>query len=136
MRRRALKRIGVLSIFGCPIAADSAFSRRLPEFGWVEGKNFIYDCVPTAGRLDQIDQLAAELVARHPDVIIAIPVHFVRALKRATTTIPIVMGNTTDPVGSGLVTNLARPEANVTGVASFGYDIMPKRVQILKELLS
>jgi putative ABC transport system substrate-binding protein len=132
----ALKRIGVLSSFGCPVPADGPIRRRLVELGWVEGKNFIYDCVfPVGGRLDQAEQSAAELVARHPDVIYTFAVHFVRALKQATTTIPIVMVGTNDPVGMGLVTNLARPEANVTGFASFGFDIMPKRIEILKEVL-
>jgi putative tryptophan/tyrosine transport system substrate-binding protein len=133
----SIKRIGVLSAFGCPVATDSPFSRRLAELGWVEGKNFIYDCVfPVGGRLDQVEQLAAELVARRPDVIsTGGGVPFVRALKRATTTIPIVMLGTNDPVRAGLVTNLARPEANVTGFAWFGWDIMPKRVELLKEVL-
>jgi putative ABC transport system substrate-binding protein len=133
----SIKRIGVLSGFECPVRADSPFRRRLAELGWVEGKNFIYDCVfPVGGRLDQVEQLAAELVARHPDVIYTSgPVTAVRALKRETTTIPIVMASTPDPVGLGLVTNLARPEANVTGFAWFGQDILPKRVEILKEVL-
>jgi putative tryptophan/tyrosine transport system substrate-binding protein len=132
----SIKRIGVVSSFGCPVIADSPARRRLAELGWVEGKNFIFDCVfPVGGRLDQVEQLAAELVARHPDVIITLAVPAVRALKRATTTIPIVMEGTGDPVGMGLVTNLARPEANVTGFAWFSFDIMTKRVEILKEAL-
>ena len=131
----SLKRIGVLNSFACPVTADSPSRRRLAELGWVEGKNFVYDCVSAVGRLEKIEQLAAELVARHPDVIGANPVPFVRALKLATTTIPIVMLATPDPVGTGLVTNLARPEANVTGIAWFGFDIMPKRVELLREVL-
>jgi putative ABC transport system substrate-binding protein len=132
----SFKRIGFLNSFPCPVSAENPARRRLAELGWVEGKNFVYDCVSTAGRLEKIDQLAAELVARYPDVIEANPVPFVRALKLATTTIPIVMWSTPDPIGVGLVTNLARPEANVTGVAWFGFDIMPKRVELLREVLS
>ena len=107
----SIKRIGVVSGFGCPVSADSPFRRRLAELGWVEGKNFIYDCVfPVGGRLDQVEQLAAELVARHPDVIYTSgPVTAVRALKRATTTIPIVMATGADPVGFGLAASDARP---------------------------
>jgi putative ABC transport system substrate-binding protein len=132
----SLKRIGVLNTFGCPVPEDSVARRRLAELGWLEGKNFIYDCVTVAGgRMDQAEQLAAELVARNPDVIAANPIPFVRALKRATTTIPIVMFGTPDPVGAGLVSNLARPEANVTGISWFGFDIMPKRVEMLKEVV-
>ena len=135
----SLKRIGIVAAFGCPLspnAPDYTVRRRLAELGWIEGKNFIFDCVLLpGGRLEQAEQLATEIVARHPDVISAQAVPVVRALKRATTTIPIVMYATADPVGAGLVTNLARPEANVTGIAWFGFDILPKRVEILKEAM-
>jgi len=60
---------------------------------------------------------------------------WVRALKHETTTIPIVMSSTPEPVRFGLVTNLARPEGNVTGVAWFGWDILPKRIELLKEIV-
>jgi putative tryptophan/tyrosine transport system substrate-binding protein len=134
------KRIGIVAAFGCPLsprAPDYAVRRRLAELGWIEGKNFTFDCVfPRAGgRLDQIEQVAVELVARHPDVISAQAVPVLKALKRATTTIPIVMYATPDPIRTEVVTNLARPEANVTGIAWFGWDILPKRIEILKEAL-
>lgn len=131
----APKRVGFLSGFGCSSDADpSPFRRRLAELGWVDGRTIVLDCVSTVD-LDQVDALAAELVARRPDVLAAQPANYVRALKQATATIPIVMVTTPDPVESGLVTNLARPEANVTGVASSGRDVAVKLAGLLKKLL-
>jgi putative ABC transport system substrate-binding protein len=129
------KRVGVLSVFGCPIASNWLTTRRLAELGWVEGRNFAFDCVSTVDRLDQLPVLARELVSRRPDVLVANPSNLVRALKQETTTIPIVMLTPADPVRNGLVTNLARPEGNVTGVAFFGADIASKRLELLKEIV-
>jgi len=129
------KRVGFLSGFGCSTDANpSPFRRRLAELGWVDGRTIILDCVSTV-ELDQVGALAAELVARRPDVLAAQPANYVRALKQATATIPIVMVTTPDPVESGLVSNLAKPEANVTGVASSGREVAVKLVGLLKKLL-
>jgi putative ABC transport system substrate-binding protein len=83
--------------------------------------------------LDELPALARELVSRRSDVLITGPYTFVRALKQETTTIPIVMLGTPDPVANGLVTNLARPEGNVTGVAWFG--LLSKQMELLKEIV-
>jgi putative ABC transport system substrate-binding protein len=107
----------------------------LAELGWIDGKTFVYDCVSTVGRLDQVQALAGELVSRHPDVLLAAPIGLVRALKQETATIPIVMVTTPEPVRMGIVTNLARPEGNVTGVAWFGLGILPKRIELLREFI-
>jgi putative ABC transport system substrate-binding protein len=129
------KRVGFFSGLGCSTNANpSPFRRRLAELGWVDGRTIILDCVSTV-KLDQVDTLAAELVARRPDVLAAQPVNYVRALKQATATIPIVMVTTPNPVESGLVTDLARPEANVTGVASSGREVAAKLVGLMKKLL-
>ena len=85
--QQSLKRIGVLAVFGCPMLPGS-FQRRLAELGWVEGHNFVFDCVSSIDRLDQLPALAHELVSRRPDVLMAIPVQFVSALKQETTTNP------------------------------------------------
>jgi putative ABC transport system substrate-binding protein len=131
----APKRVGFLSGFGCSTNANpSPFRRRLAELGWVDGRTIILDCVSPVN-LGQVDALAAELVARRPDVLAAQPANYVRALKQATATIPIVMVTTPNPVESGLVTDLARPEANVTGVASSGREVAAKLVGLLKKLL-
>ena len=123
-------------MLSCQFPRDTPAVRRLSELGWIEGQNFIFDCVSAAGRSsDQIKKLAHELVARHPDVILTSPSSYVRVLKQETLTIPIVMLMTPDPVGTGLVTNLARPEGNVTGVAWFGYDLISKRIELLKQIV-
>jgi putative tryptophan/tyrosine transport system substrate-binding protein len=131
----APKRVGFLSGFGCSTDAHpSPFRRRLAELGWVDGRTLILDCVSTVD-VTQVDALAAELVARQPDVLAAQPTNYVRALKQATATIPIVMVTTPNPVEAGLVTDLAKPEANVTGVASSGREVAVKLIGLVKRLL-
>ena len=125
------KRLGVLSGFGC---GRGITSQRLEELGWIVGRTLTIDCVSTVDT-DQLTLLATELVARRPDVLAASPTAYVRALKQATATIPIVMLSTPSPVETGLVTNLARPEANVTGTAQSGADNTSKRLQMLKQML-
>jgi putative ABC transport system substrate-binding protein len=109
--------------------------RGLTELGWIEGRTFVFECVSTLGHLDQLPALARELVSRRPDVLVAGSNTFIKALKQETTTIPIIMNVAVDPVRAGIITNLARPEANVTGVALFGWDILPKRIELLKEVV-
>ena len=130
--KQPLKRVGILAQFGCPISPNSPGRLRLGELGWVEGRNFEFDCVSTVGRVDQVPALARELVSRRPDVLIAGPWAFVIALKQETTTIPIVMLYTWEPVRLGLITSFARPGGNVTGVAWF--NLRPKQMELLKEI--
>jgi len=127
------KRLAILNQFGCPIAPDGIIPHRLAELGWIEEKNFVFDCLSTIGRLDQLPVLARELVSRRPDVLIAGSFGFIRALKRETTTIPIVMLGAFEPVATGLVASLARPEGNVTGVAWLG--VPHKRMELLNEIV-
>src|SRR5262245_11411491 len=132
--KQPLKRIGILpSTFPCPLPPDNFLVRRLGELGWIEGQNFVFDCVSTIGRIDQVQALARELVSRRPDVLMAGPWSFVRALKQETTTIPIVMLAGFEPVRLGLITSLAQPGGNVTGVAWLG--LLPKQVELLKEIV-
>jgi putative tryptophan/tyrosine transport system substrate-binding protein len=135
--KQSLKRVGVLpSTVPCPLPPDHPIVRRLGELGWIEGQNFVFECISGVGHYGHLDQLAAlarELVSRRPDVLMAGPIPFVGALKQETTTIPIVMLGTS--VMPDLVTNLARPEGNITGVSTFQGGIMPKRVEILKEMV-
>jgi putative tryptophan/tyrosine transport system substrate-binding protein len=131
----SLKRVGFLSGFGCSTDANpSPFRRRLAELGWVDGRTVIVDCVSTVN-VDRVDALAAELVGRRPDVLAAQPTNYVRALKQASASIPIVMVTTPNPVEAGIVTNFEKPEANVTGVASSGSDVAFKLIGLLKRLL-
>ena len=128
------KRLGLLSGFGC---SRGTLARRLAELGWIEGRTLIYDCVATISSPDpdQLTLLATELIARRPDVLVTGPSTYVRTLKQVTAIIPIVMASTPDPVEAGLVTNLPRPEANVTGIAQSGADTTSKRMQMLKQML-
>ena len=129
------KRVGaLLAAVGCPPPYHPAH-RRLAQLGWIEGQNFVWECVSALGHLDQVPALAREHVSRRPDLIVTYPSNFIRALKEATTTIPIIMAQTADPVQNGLVSNLARPEGNATGVAWFGYEMIPKRIALLMEVV-
>jgi ABC-type uncharacterized transport system substrate-binding protein len=134
----APKRIGVLASSTCSVGADNiagaAWIGRLAELGWVENRTLIRDCVLTYGRFEQAPALAAELVALRPDVLFGASTHAVRALMQATTTIPII-SIAADPIESGLVKNLARPEGNVTGISSITFDLIAKRVQLMKQLV-
>ena len=132
--RAPSKRVGLLSQLPCPIP-PGIMRRRLAELGWIEGQTFVFDCVSVVGRLDQLPVLARELVSRQPDVVAASAIPLIKALKQETTTIPIVIITTPEPVRTGIVTNLARPEGNVTGVAWFGFDITTKRIELLKEIV-
>jgi len=85
-----LKRVGFLAGQSpCPLKPDNIIIRRLGELGWIEGQNFILDCVSAVGRADRVPALARELVSRHPDVLTAGFWNFISALKQETTTIPL-----------------------------------------------
>ena len=111
-----------------------AFRQGLGERGWVEGKDFVAEYRWAEGRLERLPSLAAELVSHKVDLIVAGSPVAARAAKQATSTIPIVMVYLFDPVGVGLVTSLARPSGNVTGVAfGAGPEIVGKYLELLKE---
>jgi putative ABC transport system substrate-binding protein len=132
--KQPLKRVGVLG-WGdpCPMQPDDPVRRRLAELGWIEGQTIVFDCESAVGRIDQVPALAHELVSRRPDLLMTGPYHFVNALKRETTTIPIVMIGTWEPLRLGLITSFARPEGNVTGVAWFG--LVAKQIELLKVIV-
>ena len=132
--KQPLKRVGVLAAFAtCPFQPDNLVVRRLRELGWLEGQTIVFDCVSAIGRIDQVPALARELVSRRPDVLMALPHHFVSALKQETTTIPIVMLAGWEPVRTGLIANFAQPGGNVTGVAWFSLRL--KQIELLKEIV-
>ena len=128
-------RIGFLSTTGCPIRPEimDPFRQGLRELGYVEGQNIIIECRGAAGAGDRLPGFAAELVRLNVDVIVAVGTASALAAKQATNTIPIVMVYVGDPVGSGLVASLARPEGNVTGLSVLAPDMVPKALGILKE---
>ena len=98
--------------------ATEAFRQGLRELGYVEGKNIVIESRYADGKLDRLPALAAELVRLKVDVIVTGGRAVTRAAKEATSTIPIVMTNDTDPVGSGFVASLARPGGNITGLSN------------------
>jgi putative ABC transport system substrate-binding protein len=128
-------RIGWLSYFGCPIRPEfmGPFRQGLRELGYVEGQNIIIECRGAPGAPDRLPGVAAELVRLKVDVLVAAGTASALAAKQATKTIPIVMVYVGDPVGSGLVTSLARPGGNVTGLSVLTPDMVPKALEILKE---
>jgi putative ABC transport system substrate-binding protein len=108
------------------------FRQGLRELGYVEGKNIIIEARFNEGKLDQLPGLGAELVGLKVDVIVAIGTQAAQAAKSATKTIPIV-ATSGDPVGTGLVSSLAHPGGNVTGLANLTFELAPKRLELLKE---
>lgn len=133
----APKRIAFLASISCPGTNNPATQillGRLAELGWVEGRTVIIDCLSAYGRFEQAPALAAELVARRPDVLFGASTPVVRALMQATSTIPIV-SIASDPLQSGIVKNLAHPEGNVTGVSQISFDLVAKRLGLLKEVV-
>jgi putative ABC transport system substrate-binding protein len=111
------------------------FFEQMGRMGWIDGRTIVYDRVYADDQQQRLAQLAMELVARRPEVIYAPPTPAAIAAKRATETIPIVFGAVWDPVGSGLVTSLARPAGNITGVCVLAESLGPKRLQLLREIL-
>jgi putative ABC transport system substrate-binding protein len=112
-----------------------AFLSAMRELGWIEGKNVVFEGRYADNRLERLPALAEELVRLNVDVIVGIGTLAPLAAKRATSTIPIVMGAAGDPVGSGLVASLAQPGGNVTGMSLMAPDLGGKRLELLKELL-
>jgi putative tryptophan/tyrosine transport system substrate-binding protein len=114
---------------------ESVLQEGLRERGWIEGKNIIFERRYSEGRDDRHPALAAELIRLQPDMIITSSTPATIAAKAATTTIPIVFYMVGDPVGSGLVTSLARPGGNITGVSNIGPQALGKHLQFLKEAI-
>jgi len=110
-----------------------AFRRGLRDVGRVEGKTFILEARYAEGRAERLPELARELVSLKPAVIVTTADAATAAVKRETRTIPIVMSSSIDPVGTGLVTSLARPGGNVTGISSLSSELGGKRLELLKE---
>jgi len=110
-----------------------AFRQGLRDLGWVEGRNITIEVRFAEGKTDQLPALAAELVRLKMDCIVTWTTPAALAAKHATTTIPIVIGFAADPVGSGIVSSLARPGGNITGWTHLGLELRAKYLELLKE---
>jgi putative ABC transport system substrate-binding protein len=128
-----MRRIGILA--SQPLPPIQRLSHKLREYGYIEGQNFRFESRFVEGRDDHYPSMVAELVALPVDLIVTWGAPAALAAKQATTTIPIVMAAIGDPVSVGIVSNLARPDGNITGFATQNLDLEGKRLELLKDLL-
>jgi putative ABC transport system substrate-binding protein len=111
-----------------------ALRQGLRELGYLEGKTFVLESRYGEGRLERLSELARHLVGLKVDVIVTVTDVATAAVKRETQTIPIVMVNSSDPVGTGFVASLARPGGNVTGLSNISAELSGKRLELLREV--
>ena len=114
----------------------AAFKRGLSELGYIEGRNIVIDARQAGGRAEHLQALASELARLKPDIfVVGGSAGAAQALKRVAGNTPIVMGNVQDPVAAGLVSNLARPGGNITGMSDFHAASVTKRLELMKEAI-
>jgi putative ABC transport system substrate-binding protein len=130
-------RVGFLSAVSSSSIAGryEAFRHGLRELGYLERQNIVIDSRYADGKLDRLTELATELVRFNVDVLITTGPTSTRAAKQASVTIPIVMAQDADPVGSGFTASLARPGGNITGLSTLAPELSGKQMEILKEIL-
>jgi putative ABC transport system substrate-binding protein len=134
---RKVVQVGMLCPNSCaPGPVSNALSDELRKLGWLESATIVIERKEAGGRFDRLPTLAADLVRSKPDLIVAFAPQAVRAVKEATSEIPIVMIFVADPVGMGLVPSLAHPGGNLTGVATLaGGNFVGKSFETIRELL-
>src|SRR5688500_16603090 len=132
-----VRRLGLLASSGPDSARTGIemFRAELQRLGWSEGQNLRIEARYAEEQYQRLSTFAAELVQLKVDAIFAQATPAIQAAKRATTTIPIVFETLGDAVGTGLVSNLARPGGNVTGVSGFAPELNGKRLELIRELL-
>ena len=129
-------RIGVLLLVprnGLGGTYIQALRQGLGDLGYVEGQNLLLEIRSAEGKPDRLAGLAAEILATRPDVLVTSGSEGILTLKRATSTVPIVMATVIDPVALGIAASLARPEGNLSGLAIMSLELTSKRLQLLKE---
>ena len=119
---------------GNAVALD-AFRQELNKLGWIEGKNITMEYRFAEQKQERLLELALDLVRLKVDLIVVTSAGPALAAKKATTTIPIVMTSSTNPIGTGLVASLARPEGNVTGLSGLANELNSKRLEVLKDAI-
>ena len=117
------------------VARTNAFRQGLHDLGYIEGKNVIIEWRYADGKIDRVPAIVAELVRLNVDIIVSGGSVVTQSAKKATKTIPIVMAQEADPVGSGLVASLARPGGNITGLATLAPELSGKQLELLKEIV-
>ena len=130
-----MRRLGVLQPGAPPDPLVEAMQGRLRELGYSEGRDIAFEFRWAGGKLERLTQSATELADLKVDVITAFSTPAAIAAQKATTTIPIVFSAVGDPVGTGLVSNLARPDGNVTGLSVLATELAAKRLEILEEIV-
>ena len=132
-------RIGFLYLLSRQSAVDTGryitFLEGMRELGHVEGKNLVIEWRFADGKSERLPGLARELVNLKVDVIVTAGTAATSAAQKVTTTVPIVMANASDPVGSGFVKSLARPGGNITGLSSISSDLSPKHLEMLRSMV-
>jgi putative ABC transport system substrate-binding protein len=113
----------------------AAFGQRLRELGWIEGRSVAIEYRWAEGRAERAAEIAAEFIQRKVDIIVTYATTPALAAKHATSTIPIVLATSGDPVGTGLVASLARPGGNITGFSVQQTDLAGKKLELLRELV-
>jgi putative ABC transport system substrate-binding protein len=127
------RRIGLMA--NLPLPPIERFRQRLAQLGYVEGRNLVIEYRYGEGRDDRFPAFAAELVAMPVEVIVVWGNPAAFAAKRATTTIPILIGAAGDVVNTGLIANISRPESNLTGFVALNVELESKRLELLKEVV-
>jgi len=113
----------------------AAFRQGLREVGYVEGKTILVEVRSAEAAVERLPELARQLVALKPDLIVATNDVVIASVRRETQTIPIVMAFSSDPAGAGFVASLARPGGNVTGLSTLSPEISGKRLELLREVI-
>src|SRR5262245_39851465 len=128
-------RIGFLSTNPPETQAWDALLDGLRERGYIEGRNIVFERRFSEGKAERFSEFAAEMVRLKADIIIVTTTPAAFAAKNATQTIPIIIPTALDPVGAGLVTSLARPGGNITGLSSVAPELSGKRLELMKEVV-
>src|SRR5258708_4304480 len=131
--QQKMHRIGVLLVTGPQVMGP--YREALRELGYIEGKDIEIEVRSAQGQASRLSELAAELVRSKVDVIVAALTPAVTAAQRATSDIPIVMAPAGDPVGTGLISSLARPGGNITGLSGTSAELYAKTLEVIREVL-
>ena len=129
------KRLGILEPGGPPEPLVEALLQKLQDLGYVEGTNINFEYRWALGKLDRLEDLAKELVGSNVDLITVLSTPAALAALNATRTIPIIFTGVGDPVGAGVVPNLARPGGNITGISLLATELSSKRLEVLREIV-